>query len=916
MTQSLSTPTTFPAIKTETTKTEEDFIAEGHTPMMAQYHAIKQAHPGALLFYRMGDFYELFNDDAIVASDVLDITLTKRGKNKGNGIPMCGVPFHSYEPYLARLIRAGHKVAICEQTETPAEAKKRGGYKALVKRDVTRIITQGTLTEDTLLDARENNYLSTIACVAGQYAVAWLELSTASFFVSPILEKDIGTTFERIAPSEILISDKLIDHKNIKEISQHKKELITIQPHHLFDSENARKRLEVLFGVTTLDSFGAFSRAEIAAAGALIDYVQKTQKGKLPRLSPPRQIQQAHVMDIDAATRRNLELTRTLSGEYKGSLLWAIDRTLTNGGARLLQSRLSSPLNSLAAIKQRQNEVELFYNETALQDRIRDLLHEMPDMERALARLTVDRGGPRDLLVLLNGIRQASIIKSYVDETETTKKGLASKSESLTLSGPLIDFIDDLDRAIEPSPAPMARDGGFIKKGYLAKLDGLRNLRDDSKKLIAELQVKYRTLTKIDSLKIAYNNILGYYIDVPAKKADSLLIGKGEERHDDNPFVHRQTLANAVRFTTPDLSTLERDIASAADKALAIELQIFDALNEKANALAHEIGKIAATISAIDVSTSLAHLALEEQYIRPVLEDSTELSIKAGRHPVVEQIIKKNLSESFIPNDCDLGSKNRLWLLTGPNMAGKSTFLRQNALLAILAQIGSFVPAAEAKIGLIDKIFSRVGAADDLAKGRSTFMVEMVETATILNQATPHSLVILDEIGRGTATFDGLSIAWACVEHLHDINKCRALFATHYHELTSLQSRLSRLSCHAMQVKEWKDDIIFMHKVGTGSADRSYGIHVAKLAGLPAPVINRARDVLTMLEEGEQSGALARLADDLPLFSIIERDTPSKHKENNKLKELIQTIDPDNLTPKQALEILYDLVREAKETNR
>ncbi len=881
-------------------KTPDEFLADGHTPMMAQYMAIKERYPDALLFYRMGDFFELFHDDAIKASETLDITLTKRGKSDGTDIPMCGVPFHACEPYLAKLIRAGFKVAICEQTETPEEAKARAKAegqptsKSLVNRDVVRVVTQGTLTEDSLLNARENNYLSALAEVGGQYGIAWAELSTGSFTVQPVLKDGLQTALERINPREIVIPETLSETLGPDD-------RLSPQAPSLFDSQNAQKKLERIFGVGTLESFGAFSRAEVAAAGALIDYIERTQIGKIPYLEKPTQMASGASMEIDAATRRNLEIIRTQTGERKGSLLATIDRTITGPGARLLQSCLSAPLTNLDKIAVRLNRVEHFTNDAPMRDLLRGQLKEMPDMERSLSRLSVGRGGPRDLTMIRDGLTQIEIIRAALQSHKDTKTVLgdlldALKNEPLTAA-----LQDKLTQALEAEPPMLTRDGGFIAEGYFKKLDELKTLKDKSRRLIAGLQSKYQKDTSIDALKIKFNNVLGYFIEVTAKHGDKMMTIKDQA---DSPYIHRQTMANAVRFTTTELAELERDISSAGEKSLAIELEIFDELVAECTAMSEEIGIRAGAISTLDMAAALAQLAVDQNYTRPVLDQSLAFDITDGRHPVVEAALQTS-QESFVPNDCALMPENHLWLLTGPNMAGKSTYLRQNALIAILAQTGSYVPAKKAHISIIDRVFSRVGASDDLARGRSTFMVEMVETATILNQATEKSLVILDEIGRGTATFDGLSIAWACVEHLHDINKCRALFATHYHELTALTSKLAQLSCHSMQVKEWKGDIVFLHSVDEGAADRSYGIHVAKLAGLPEAVITRAGTILEMLQTGEQSGNLARLADDLPLFSMQD-SAPAAFTPSPALQQL-EDINPDALSPREALDALYAL---------
>lgn len=890
--------------------TVEDYLADGHTPMMAQYHVIKADHPDCLLFYRMGDFYELFFDDAVTAAQALDITLTKRGKSNGDDIAMCGVPFHSYEPYLAKLIQMGFKVAVCEQSETPDQAKartKREGKpasKALVQRGVVRVVTQGTLTEDNLLDARENNYLAALTDIGGQYGLAWLDFSTGSFWVQPVLQKDLNIAIERINPRELLLSDTLSDKETCRDVFKPIQDKLTRQPQSLFDAQNAQRRLEAVFGVGTLESFGAFSRAEIAAAGALIDYIDRTQKGKMPYLARPVQMSTGSVMEIDGATRRNLELMRTLSGDRKGSLLATIDRTITGAGGRLLASRLSSPLTDISALHQRQSEIEAFLKSKNIREDLRDKLKSAPDMERALARLTVGRGSPKDLGVIRDGLSIAETMHALLKQSNhNALKNIVGDLQQNTDQQKLNDLFHT---ALEDDLPFLDRDGGLIKAGYNAKLDELRTLRDNSKRHIAALQAKYRDITGIETLKVSHNNVLGFFIDVTARHADKLMVKIGDdevEARKENPFIHRQTLANNVRFTTPELSELERDLASADDKALAIEQEIFAQFVEKVCAISDDIGRTAKGLAALDVALALATLAVEQNYTKPVLDNSTTFKIEQGRHPVVEAALSKQ-SESFIANNSDLSSGQQLWLLTGPNMAGKSTFLRQNALIAILAQMGSYVPAASAHIGIIDRLFSRVGAADDLARGQSTFMVEMVETAAILNQATERSLVILDEIGRGTATFDGLSIAWACVEQLHEVTKCRALFATHYHELTALQVRLNALRCYSLAVKEWEGDIVFLHTVVEGAADQSYGIHVAKLAGLPSNVVSRAQEILGMLNSGEQSSALSKLGDDLPLFSQAPQQIKDKTSET---EERLAAIDPDALTPREALDILYDL---------
>ncbi|CBS86855.1 DNA mismatch repair protein MutS [Azospirillum lipoferum] len=885
--------------------TAEIVIPPDATPMMAQYLEIKQAHPDCLLFYRMGDFYEMFFEDAVNAAAALDIALTKRGQHLGEDIPMCGVPVHSHENYLQRLIRQGFRVAICEQMEDPAEAKKRGA-KSVVKRGVIRIVTPGTLTEDSLLDSRSSNWLAAVAETAGGLGLAWLEMSTGELVVQPVERTGLGAALGRLDPQEVLISEKLSQTPELFELWGEWKSRLTVQPTPRFDSENGKQRLLTQYGVGTLDAFGRFTRAEVAAAGALVGYVELTQKGRVPRLSPPRRVGPGAVMEIDASTARNLELTRTLTGDRRGSLLATIDRTVTGAGARLLCAHLAAPLTDPAAIGRRLDMVEFALAEERLRGDLRQSLRSCPDLERALSRLTLGRGGPRDLAAIRDGLRQAGVIRELLANAMPLPDGLAALDKRL---GAHSELVDQLTQALAPELPLLARDGGFIARDYSYALDELVTLRDESRRLIAGLQAKYAEIAGVPSLKVKHNNVLGYHIEVTAAHADKLMSDKGRE-----VFMHRQTMANAVRFGTVELSDLERRISEAADKALAVELELFAGLVESVAAKADAIAQAAHALAALDVATSLAELAEERRYSRPLVDDSLAFAIKGGRHPVVEAVLDAAHGGPFVANDCDLAPDNRLWLLTGPNMAGKSTFLRQNALIAVLAQMGSFVPAERAHIGVVDRLYSRVGAADDLARGRSTFMVEMVETAAILNQSGSRALVILDEIGRGTATFDGLSIAWACVEHLHDVNRCRALFATHYHELTMLASKLPALSCHTMRIKEWQGDVVFLHEVTAGAADRSYGIHVAKLAGLPPAVVGRADEVLKLLESGDQNATIHRLAEDLPLFSAaLKRPAPKAEvvaeapAGPSPVEEALAGIDPDSLTPRQALDELYRL---------
>jgi len=873
------------------------------TPMVVQFLQIKRDHPDDILFYRMGDFYEMFFDDAVSAAAALDIALTKRGKHLGQDIPMCGVPVHSHEMYLNRLIRKGFRVAICEQMEDPAEAKKRGS-KSVVQRGVTRIVTPGTITEDVLLESRRHNYLACVAKAQSDFAVAWLDISTGDFRSQSAAPGEIAAVLARIDPGEVIVADTLMAGGVPEQTWFDVDERLTLLPAARFDSENGRRRLMALYGVKTLDAFGAFSRAEIAAAGALVDYVELTQKGRLPRLHPLQRVEQGAVMEIDAATRRNLELTQTMSGERKGSLLDAVDMTVTGGGARLLAARIAAPLTNPDEINRRLDLAAVFHDDTRAREQLRNQLKSLPEIARAMSRISIGRGGPRDLGAIRGGLAIALEIK----ETLRSLVSLRTADDLPDLSAALgghDGLIEELARALIAEPPISAADGGFVQKGYHPRLDELIAMRDESRRLIAALQHRYAEETGIQALKVRHNNVLGYFVEVTAKQADQMPTGA------DSTFIHRQTMANAVRYTTVELNDLEAEISRSGERALALEMEIFTALCAQIQERGEAIDATASALAALDVACAVAELALNHAFVRPIVDASDAFAIEGGRHPVVERALGRSGEGSFVGNDCCLESGNdteaggRLWLLTGPNMAGKSTFLRQNALITILAQAGLYVPAAQAHIGFVDRLFSRVGAADDLARGRSTFMVEMVETAAILHQAGPRALVILDEIGRGTSTFDGLSIAWAVVEHLHDVNRCRGLFATHYHELTELAGRLDDLTCYTMRVKEWKGDVVFLHEVAAGVADRSYGIHVGQLAGLPQSLIKRAEVILGKLEKSE-TGSAKGLGDDLPLFSAVQRQA-SEPKGPSKVELELNKINPDALTPLQALEELYKI---------
>ena len=868
------------------------------TPMMAQYLDIKSGCPDALLFYRMGDFYELFFDDAVAAAAALDIALTKRGKHLGDDIPMCGVPVHSAEAYLLTLIRKGFRVAVCEQVEDPAEARKRGS-KSVVKREVVRLVTPGTLTEESLLEARRHNFLAAFCDVRGDGALAWVDISTGAFRVMPCARGRLAPELARLMPSEILVSEAL--EPDLTAFVMDCGASVTSLARGSFDSASAEGRLLSALRVSTLEAFGAFSRPEIGAMGAIVSYLDLTQRGRLPLLRPPQREVEAASVQIDAATRRNLELTRSLSGGREGSLLSAIDRTVTAGGGRLLERRLSSPSRDLDVIHDRLSKVDALVDETALRVDVRATLRPVPDMTRALSRLALDRGGPRDLAAIRSGLTQGAAIAAFLAaRLPDIFVGLAA---SLTGHEKLVDLLDD---ALVAEPPLLARDGGFIAHRFDDELDEARTLRDEGRSVIARMQAEYARDAGISSLKIKHNNVLGYFIETTATHAEKMLSTPLSDT-----FIHRQTTANAVRFTTVPLSELETRILNAGGRALEIEKRLYLSLRGAVLERSAEISDASGALADIDVAAALADLATAGDWARPTVDDSRTFRVEGGRHPVVEKALKAD-GAPFVANDCvlDPGGDAAVWLITGPNMAGKSTFLRQNALIALLAQCGSYVPADSAHIGLVSQIFSRVGASDDLARGRSTFMVEMVETAAILNQADDRALVILDEIGRGTATYDGLSIAWATLEHLHEVNRCRALFATHYHELTALAEKLTGVENATVTVKEWEGDVIFLHEVRKGAADRSYGVQVARLAGLPESVIERARVVLDALEKGEREGGSAQkaLVDDLPLFSATATQAPqAAPKKASPVEERLSWVHPDELTPKDALDLIYDL---------
>ena len=858
--------------------------------MMAQYLSLKDTAGDCLLFYRMGDFFELFFDDARRASQILDIALTSRGTHQGDPVPMCGVPVHAAEGYLARLIKAGCRVAIAEQTETPAEAKKRGGSKALVARDIVRFVTAGTLTEEALLEPRRANVLAALCDIRGTIGIAACDVSTGWMELEQCPPDRLSAALARIGASEIVAPEGW---------AMQPPDAIP-RPLADFASDSGEARLKDIHGVAALDGFGEFTRPMLAAAGGMIAYLDHAGRGKLPLLLPPAQrVGDAHLA-MDEATRASLEILRSQLGGRKGSLIDAIDRCVTGSGARQLANDLSAPLTGKGAITKRLGFVQWLYDEPLLREDLRAALRALPDLERALGRVVAGRGSPRDLGQLRDGLGQARRIRDHLEARSELPVLLENFMPALGGHGALVDL---LSRALVETPPTERSQGGFIAPGYDAGLDALRETSGNARKAIAALEAKYRDDTGIPALKIKHNNVLGYFIEVPAKHGDKLMAAE-------SGFTHRQTMAGAVRFNALALHEEASRIGEAGAHALAAEEAHFGELVAEAVAARRAIAATASALARLDVAAGQAQRAEEGGWCRPDISEDAGLAITGGRHPVVEAALAEK-GERFVANDCQLDETGRLWLIGGPNMGGKSTYLRQNALIVLLAQAGGFVPAASARIGLVDRLFSRVGASDNLAQGRSTFMVEMVETAAILAQASPRSFVILDEVGRGTSTYDGLALAWAVVEAVHEVNRCRCLFATHYHELARLAESCDSLSLHHVRAREWKGELVLLHELAAGPADRSYGLAVARLAGVPDAVVARAKEVLGRLEKGRaQTGGLAAGLGDLPLFAAALN---AREEAGDGFRDKLRALDIDALSPREALDVLYDMKRQADE---
>jgi DNA mismatch repair protein MutS len=862
------------------------------TPMMQQYRELKARDPDALLLFRMGDFYELFGEDAERASALLGIALTTRDRDKGElAVPMAGFPHPALESYLAKIVQAGLRAAVCEQLEDPRLAK------GLVKRDVVRVVTPGTLTDDALLDPRTANYLAAIAESGNKLGLAWVELSTGKFSLAGLLRHELADELARLDPAETLVSELSAEASWLRALRVSPVRAITVRPSWDFQPEQARKALYEQFGVTTLDGFGVDDRAlEVQAAGALVNYLRETQKsslGHIVRLTPYRK---AETLGLDEMTRRSLELTRTLrEAKREGSLLQVIDRTVTPMGARLLGEFLTAPLTSRELILERSGAVEELVRDSGLRSEIRDLLSKAYDLERLAARVATARATPRDLTALARTLALLPQLKARLAARRSTRLG--------QLEGAL-ELCPEVRSAIEAAmvddPPLALKEGGLIRPGYHPELDRLRSVSKDGKAWIARYQAEQIRRTGIPGLKVGFNQVFGYYIEITHAQAQRSEIP--------SDYIRKQTVKNAERYYTPELKEFENEVRTADERANALEYELFTTLRDRVSADAPRLIQAGSVLAQIDVLAGLAELAARHGYCRPELADGPVLEVEAGRHPVLDALMAPG---DFVPNDNRLGPDDgTILLITGPNMAGKSTYIRQVALIAILAQIGSFVPARRARIGIVDRLFARVGATDELSRGQSTFMVEMTETANILNNATPRSLVILDEIGRGTSTFDGISLAWAITEHVHDAVGCRTLFATHYHELVELEKTKARLRNANVAVRESQGEIVFLHRIVPGGADQSYGIHVARLAGVPSPVLDRAREILAFLEKqhGPDPG--------LPEGPIRRRVKTGRALQSSLFAALpdpllveLRQVDPATLSPVQAL----DLVRRLRE---
>ena len=861
------------------------------TPMMAQYHQIKKSVPGAILFFRLGDFYEMFFDDAIVAARELEITLTSRNKEKGAPVPMCGVPYHSADAYVSKLIRKGFRVAVCDQVENPKTAKK------LVKREVTRVVTPGTVSDGDLLDPRENNFLSAVCSDGSGLGLALVDVSTGDFRVTEFRDGSrnvmLRTELERLAPKELIWCSRLSDENPVW--AQSLSALKTLVDEWIFASDYAQRLLTDHFKVISLDGFGCQGRAlAVAAAGGALHYLKETQRGDLLHLDGLNYYELDQSMLLDQSTVKNLELLESLfDGSRNGTLLQCLDGTSTGMGGRLLKTWMLRPEINLNEIENRLEAVAALAEDLVLREELKERLQQVYDLERLASKIALASANARDLIALKQSLEPVPTLKSRLQPLSPARLQQLEQA-----SDPLADVVEKIGEALNDDPPVVLTEGRLIRPGYNAELDTLQNTSTSGKQTIADLEARERSRTGIPNLKVKFNQVFGYYLEV--SKSNLGLVPPNYER--------KQTLVGAERFTTPQLKEYERQVLGAEERLVEMEYQLFCELRSVVGQECRRIRNTARALAQLDCLVTLASAAHQHGYVRPQLHSGDELMVKAGRHPAIERLGEQLPTGKFIPNDLYLNhTTDQVLIITGPNMGGKSTYLRQAALFSVMAQMGSFIPARDAKLPIVDRIFTRIGATDNLSRGRSTFMVEMTETAVILNSATPKSLVILDEVGRGTATFDGLSIAWSVVEYLHSRNKAKTLFATHYHELTELAQLLPGVKNYQVTVKESGNEIVFLRRVEPGSADKSYGIDVARLAGLPPDVVQRAREILRGHEEGEHeiSDHLTRhyqrrkdnSRQQLSLFMITDHEA----------LEQLRRMNPDKMTPLQALEAIHRL---------
>ena len=859
------------------------------TPLMEQYLAIKAKYQDMILLYRMGDFYETFYEDAKIISRVLGIALTKRSHGKVADVPLAGFPYHALDAYLPKLIKAGHKVAICEQVEDPKKAK------TVVKREVVEVITPGTALSEKILDNRSSNYLAAVYLKDDTAGISYCDVSTGAFYLSEIPVTEVLNYLQEIAPKEILVSSA--QEADVQQLLGNRLAAIhTRMDDWIFTYQFAYERLTDHFRTPNLKGFGAEDYPlGIVAAGAILYYIGENYQNRLEHIQRVSVISASDVMILDETTRRNLEITTSLMGDNRqGTLLAILDHTLTPMGSRLLKHWMVHPLIRKEAIDQRLERVSAFYENNALRESVREALEHISDMERLLARISTGRATPRDLIALKQALRYIEPIREALREANDPRLRTFLDMEDVT------DVAELIQRAIVENPPQTLTEGNIIKTGYHAELDELRTISQEGKTVIVELQRREREKTGIPSLKVGYNKVFGYYFEVTKTHQDKV----------PDYFIRKQTLTNAERYITPELKEFEEKVLTAEEKMASLEYELFQQVREQIARRGEAIQKNARLVAELDVLTNFAHVAHKYQYVRPEITADTELHITEGRHPVVERLLPPD--QPFVPNDTHLDNENtQIMIITGPNMAGKSTYLRQVGLIVLLAQVGCFVPAASAKIGVVDRIFTRVGASDNLAFGESTFMVEMLETANILNNASPRSLILLDEIGRGTSTFDGLAIAWAVTEYIHNTPaiSAKTLFATHYHELTELATLYPRIKNFKVAVKEYGDQVIFLRKIEPGGMDNSYGIYVAQMAGMPREVVDRAREVLMNLEANElrpnrQSGLARRRRgmqvdpNQLSLFDVLQ---------SSPVEDELKKLDINRLTPLEALIKLNEL---------